>query len=195
MRAQVLHTHACVRHFGSLTCARAPGTSEPIRARHTSAPYWLTLVRRARHISAHAPCAQTHLSLLQARACHAPMRAPARLPATSPSKVNLPPGPCSTCASPSARGQNKGGSQAARGVASVRSAPSKRHIAPIVHVTRARVCECELGFYNEFYNAFTSETMSATKSISNAISESLNYDNVYGNRQKPPRLMNIEDYN
>ncbi|MFS7987636.1 hypothetical protein Hanom_Chr11g01025241 [Helianthus anomalus] len=33
--------HACVRHV----------TREPIRARHTVAPYWLTLVRRARHIS------------------------------------------------------------------------------------------------------------------------------------------------
>ncbi|MFS7951914.1 hypothetical protein Hanom_Chr07g00600821 [Helianthus anomalus] len=33
-------------------------TCEPIRAPHTVAQYWLTLVRRVRHISAHALCAQ-----------------------------------------------------------------------------------------------------------------------------------------
>ncbi|MFS7931204.1 hypothetical protein Hanom_Chr04g00353271 [Helianthus anomalus] len=50
-------------------------------------------------------------------------------------------------------------------------------------------------FYNEFYNIFKSETTPISKNVPSAISESLKYDNVYGNRQKPPKLMNIEDYN
>ncbi|XP_021992128.1 uncharacterized protein LOC110888942 [Helianthus annuus] len=52
-------------------------------------------------------------------------------------------------------------------------------------------------FYNTFYNAFTSETITeattVTKTVSNVISESLKYDSVYGNHQRPPKLMNIED--
>ncbi|KAJ0453681.1 hypothetical protein HanIR_Chr15g0731931 [Helianthus annuus] len=49
--------YARVRH---ITC-------EPIRARHTVAPYWLTLVRRARHSRTHAPCAR--LRAMCTRAC------------------------------------------------------------------------------------------------------------------------------
>ncbi|MFS7985462.1 hypothetical protein Hanom_Chr11g00998651 [Helianthus anomalus] len=47
MCATLAQSHARLRH---ITC-------EPIRTRHTVAPYWLTLVRRARHFSAQAPCA------------------------------------------------------------------------------------------------------------------------------------------
>ncbi|MFS7974368.1 hypothetical protein Hanom_Chr09g00867871 [Helianthus anomalus] len=43
-------------------------TCESIRARHTVAPYWLTLVRRARHSRTHAPCAQPRASC--AHDCH-----------------------------------------------------------------------------------------------------------------------------
>ncbi|KAF5802789.1 putative transcription factor interactor and regulator CCHC(Zn) family [Helianthus annuus] len=50
-------------------------------------------------------------------------------------------------------------------------------------------------FYNTFYNAFTSEDTPITpKNANKVISESLSYDNVYGNHQRPPKLMNIEDY-
>ncbi|KAJ0445352.1 putative transcription factor interactor and regulator CCHC(Zn) family [Helianthus annuus] len=50
-------------------------------------------------------------------------------------------------------------------------------------------------FYNTFYNAFTSEDTPITpKNATKVISESLSYDNVYGNHQRPPKLMNIEDY-
>ncbi|KAJ0448995.1 putative transcription factor interactor and regulator CCHC(Zn) family [Helianthus annuus] len=50
-------------------------------------------------------------------------------------------------------------------------------------------------FYNTFYNAFTSEDVPITpKNATKVISESLSYDNVYGNHQRPPKLMNIEDY-
>ncbi|MFS8012219.1 hypothetical protein Hanom_Chr14g01318251 [Helianthus anomalus] len=53
MCAHVLHAHARMRHFGSIpfvsACVRHV-TCEPIRVRHTAAPYCLTLVRRARHI-------------------------------------------------------------------------------------------------------------------------------------------------
>ncbi|KAJ0809384.1 putative transcription factor interactor and regulator CCHC(Zn) family [Helianthus annuus] len=50
-------------------------------------------------------------------------------------------------------------------------------------------------FYNTFYNAFTSEDVPITpKNATKVISESLSYDNVYENHQRPPKLMNIEDY-
>ncbi|KAF5765958.1 hypothetical protein HanXRQr2_Chr15g0709691 [Helianthus annuus] len=50
-------------------------------------------------------------------------------------------------------------------------------------------------FYNTFYNAFTLEDTPITpKNATKVISESLSYDNVYGNHQRPPKLMNIEDY-
>ncbi|MFS7957435.1 hypothetical protein Hanom_Chr07g00666341 [Helianthus anomalus] len=41
--------HDIVRPLGSSPCAVRHVTCEPIRARHTVASYWLTLVRRARH--------------------------------------------------------------------------------------------------------------------------------------------------
>ncbi|MFS7888226.1 hypothetical protein Hanom_Chr05g00393061 [Helianthus anomalus] len=50
-------------------------------------------------------------------------------------------------------------------------------------------------FYYEFDDAFTSTTTSTPKSASNVISKSLNFDNVYGIHQKPPKLMNIKDSN
>ena len=53
-------------------------------------------------------------------------------------------------------------------------------------------------FYNMFYNAFTSESSerrSETRNYSKEISDHLKYDNLYGNQQKPPKLMNVEDYN
>ncbi|MFS7916734.1 hypothetical protein Hanom_Chr03g00180801 [Helianthus anomalus] len=71
-----------VRHFGSSPCVLMRGaaswlksvharvrhvTCEPIRARHTVAPYWLTLVRRARHRRTHAPCVQPRASCTRAR--------------------------------------------------------------------------------------------------------------------------------
>ncbi|MFS7975592.1 hypothetical protein Hanom_Chr10g00882351 [Helianthus anomalus] len=45
MRLHVCNTRAHVRHV----------TIEPIRSHHTIVRYWLTLVRRTRHISVHAP--------------------------------------------------------------------------------------------------------------------------------------------
>ncbi|KAJ0509608.1 hypothetical protein HanIR_Chr11g0530871 [Helianthus annuus] len=49
-------------------------------------------------------------------------------------------------------------------------------------------------FYNTFHNVFAAEETPVTKTASSAISERLNYDNVYGNHQKPPKLMNIKGY-
>ncbi|MFS8023721.1 hypothetical protein Hanom_Chr16g01454791 [Helianthus anomalus] len=53
-------------------------------------------------------------------------------------------------------------------------------------------------FYNTFYNAFTSESSerrrSETRDYSKEISDNLKYDNIYGNQQKRPKLMHVEDY-
>uniref|UniRef100_A0A251TJ75 Uncharacterized protein n=1 Tax=Helianthus annuus TaxID=4232 RepID=A0A251TJ75_HELAN len=46
-------------------CATSP--CESIRARHTVAPYWLTLVRRTRHSRTHAPCSEPRASCTRAR--------------------------------------------------------------------------------------------------------------------------------
>ncbi|MFS7947631.1 hypothetical protein Hanom_Chr06g00550541 [Helianthus anomalus] len=158
-----MHTGARVPRYDTMICTRM----SPVKLYdHAAQSHHICslLVRRVRHITVHAPlrvdqpwhapftCAlachvmrhweQTHLVM-----CHAPVSLPAMLLV----KVNLPPGPCSPCASPHVRGKKyKSGSQAARGVASVRSAPSKRHIA---HMSRARVCDCELGrFFPLKYN-------------------------------------------
>ncbi|MFS7940839.1 hypothetical protein Hanom_Chr05g00469021 [Helianthus anomalus] len=85
--AILAHCHARVRHTGSVPCAHAcvrHVTCKPLRARHTVAPFWLTLVRRARHLSAHAPCASAR----------GPIRV-TRLHATSPTTWSLQP-LCST---------------------------------------------------------------------------------------------------
>ncbi|MFS7908766.1 hypothetical protein Hanom_Chr01g00086941 [Helianthus anomalus] len=126
----------CTRHFGSFSCARwstcsrahvpfwlnfirpacarAHVTNETIRASHTVMPYCLNLVRKPR---------VTTVSMRRVPAAH--------VPATSPSMVYLPPGPCIPCASPCARG-------------------AKYAIkAPIAHATHAHVCElgCSLREY------------------------------------------------
>ena len=103
--------HALVRH---VTC-------EPIRARHTVASYWLTLVRRARHSRTHAPCAQPRASCTRAR-----MRMTATSCAASPTTWSLQP-LCSTT-----RTQLKIQRRLSNGSrrCEVQSAPSKRHIAP-----------------------------------------------------------------
>ncbi|KAJ0958308.1 hypothetical protein HanPSC8_Chr01g0037481 [Helianthus annuus] len=89
-----------VRPLGSLPCAvrrcssspsmRRCGvrhvTCESIRARHTVAPYWLTLVRRTRHSRTHAPCSQPRASCTRAR-----MRMTATSCAASPTTWSLQP--------------------------------------------------------------------------------------------------------
>ncbi|MFS7921309.1 hypothetical protein Hanom_Chr03g00235291 [Helianthus anomalus] len=57
-----LHPHARCVHLAQVHTRVRHVTCEPIQARHTVAPYWLTLVRRARHSRTHAPCAQPRVS-------------------------------------------------------------------------------------------------------------------------------------
>ncbi|KAJ0546015.1 hypothetical protein HanIR_Chr08g0356181 [Helianthus annuus] len=98
--ATLTQFHARVRH----------ATCEPIRARHTVVPYWLTLVRCACHIRAHAPCAQPRGFMPRVLARGLPRHA---LRTHTPLQ---PLGPCSPCDPPRVCGQKyKGGSQAARG--------------------------------------------------------------------------------
>ncbi|MFS8004857.1 hypothetical protein Hanom_Chr13g01230681 [Helianthus anomalus] len=75
VRARCATSLCAVRPLGSSPCAVRHVTCEPIRARHTVASYWLTLVRRARHSRTQAPCAQSAPSkrliahAARARAC------------------------------------------------------------------------------------------------------------------------------
>ncbi|MFS7915464.1 hypothetical protein Hanom_Chr02g00165631 [Helianthus anomalus] len=124
------HRHDRVRHTHSGPCAPARVchvTCEPLRARHTVAPFWLTVVRRARHIRPMHHARNRALMCTCSRAvahdCHV-MRNSARThqghaPASHVTNHLV----LAALASPRARGQKyKGGSQAARGDASVRSA-------------------------------------------------------------------------
>ncbi|KAJ0555524.1 hypothetical protein HanIR_Chr07g0303061 [Helianthus annuus] len=119
MRAQVYTTHARMRHV----------TGEPIRSRHTVVPYWLTLVRHARHISVHAPQRADqagHPPCTCAPACHVIRQG---LPAT----WSLQP----LCVTTHVVKNTK--RLATLRACEVQSASSKRHIAPIAHATRVRV--------------------------------------------------------
>ncbi|KAF5793916.1 hypothetical protein HanXRQr2_Chr08g0322271 [Helianthus annuus] len=86
---------AQVRPCGVRRCSSSPSmrrcgvrhvTCESIRARHTVAPYWLTLVRRTRHSRTHAPCSQPRASCTRAR-----MRMTATSCAASPTTWSLQP--------------------------------------------------------------------------------------------------------
>ena len=126
MRACAILTqvHARVRH---VTC-------EPLRARHTVAPYWLTLVRHARHSRTHAPCSQPRASCTRAR-----MRMTATSCAASPTTWSLQP-LCSTTRTRSKiqRRLSSGSRRCERAKCKVRHQSATLRL--IAHATRARAC-------------------------------------------------------
>ncbi|KAJ0914054.1 hypothetical protein HanPSC8_Chr06g0234271 [Helianthus annuus] len=117
---------AQVRPCGGAACATSP--CESIHARHTVAPYWLTLVRRARHSRTHAPCAQPRASCTRAR-----MRMTATSCAASPTTWSLQP----LCFTTRAR------SKIQRRLSAMRACEVRHQSATlrlIAHATRARAC-------------------------------------------------------
>ncbi|MFS7897668.1 hypothetical protein Hanom_Chr00s010527g01746091 [Helianthus anomalus] len=130
--------HTRVRH---VTC-------EPIRARHTVAPYWLTRVRRARHSRTHAPFAQPHVS--HAHDCHFMRRITYHLV-------------LATLVLHHARAV-KNTKAALKRLAAMRACEVRHQSATlrlIAHATRASVCECEceLGCSAPFASPLVSASM------------------------------------
>ncbi|KAJ0470471.1 hypothetical protein HanIR_Chr14g0719161 [Helianthus annuus] len=122
-------------------CATSP--CESIRARHTVAPYWLTLVRRTRHSRTHAPCSEPRASCTRARMTAASCTA-------SPTTWSLQP----LCFTTRARSKiqrrlSSGSRRCERAKCKVRHQSATLRL--IAHATRARArasvceCECELG--------------------------------------------------
>ncbi|KAF5823199.1 hypothetical protein HanXRQr2_Chr01g0035761 [Helianthus annuus] len=120
-------------------CATSP--CESIRARHTVAPYWLTLVRRTRHSRTHAPCSEPRASCTRARMTATSCTA-------SPTTWSLQP----LCFTTRARSKiqrrlSSGSRRCERAKCKVRHQSATLRL--IAHATRARAsvceCECELG--------------------------------------------------
>ncbi|KAJ0709161.1 hypothetical protein HanLR1_Chr09g0337211 [Helianthus annuus] len=116
-------------------CATSP--CESIRARHTVAPYWLTLVRRTRHSRTHAPCSEPRASCTRARMTATSCTA-------SPTTWSLQP----LCFTTRARSKiqrrlSSGSRRCERAKCKVRHQSATLRL--IAHATRARASVCELG--------------------------------------------------
>ncbi|KAF5767507.1 hypothetical protein HanXRQr2_Chr14g0625081 [Helianthus annuus] len=136
---------AQVRPCGVRRCSSSPSmqrcgvrhvTCESIRARHTVAPYWLTLVRRTRHSRTHAPCSQPRASCIRAR-----MRMTATSCAALPTTWSLQP----LCFTTRARSKiqrrlSSGSRRCERAKCKVRHQSATLRL--IAHATRARARAC-----------------------------------------------------
>ncbi|KAJ0846255.1 hypothetical protein HanRHA438_Chr15g0722791 [Helianthus annuus] len=150
---RVVRGAAQVRPCAVRRCGVRHVTCESIRARHTVAPYWLTLVPRTRHSRTHAPCAQPRASCTRARMT-------ATSCAASPTTWSLQP----LCFTTRARSKiqrrlSSGSRRCERAKCKVRHQSATLRL--IAHATRASVCvcECELGCSAPFARTLVSASM------------------------------------